>query len=163
MYISISSCKQAKKYGEDIARWMEANAQRLPELGVTPHIIVRCDDVGKIRVTEDIAWYAKFLKKQNLSFKCHESESGKMKGFTVEGNDPKNAHWELVANEGNFGCNGMRHASIDMIDDDVYRQAEDNKWSHIAIFDGDDCAHEDFYPVLLPDAFYADVFNYNGR
>lgn len=165
LYILISSYKQAKKYGKGIVRCMEANARRLMELGVTPHIIVRCDGVPGGGVTEDVALYAKFLKEQNLSFKCHESKSVKTEALTFEGNDPKNAHWELVANEWNFGCSGTRHASIDMIEDDAWGLVDVSNRSYIAIFDGDDLVHEDFYPVLLLNALYANkrVSNYNGR
>ena len=166
LYILISSYKQAGIYGKKIVDSMEANAKHLSELGVTPHIIVRCDgDRENGGITDDIADYACALEGQKISFKCHESTSVKMKDLTFDGNDPMHAHWELVANESNRGCSGTRHASIAMIEEEVKELRKQGKYVYIGIFDGDDWVHEDFYPVLVLNALYtnAPVSNYNGR
>ncbi len=169
LYILISSYKQAEIYGKEIVNSMEANAKNLADLGVTSHIIVRCDgektENGEDVISGDLRTYAKLLNAKEIAFNVHESKSVKPSDFTYEHHKPNEAHWELVANEQNLGCSGTRHESIDAIEKEVNQLSEQGKHVYIGIFDGDDWVHEDFYPVLLLNALYtnAPVSNYNGR
>lgn len=166
LYILVSSYWQASLFGEKVVKSLEANAQNLLELGVTPHIIVRCDgDRENGGITDDIYRYAEELGAEGISFKCHESASVKAAALTFNGNEPKRAHWKLVANERNLGCSGTRHAGIDMIESEVKDLRGQGKYVYVGIFDGDDWVHEDYYLVLLLNALYtkAPVSNYNGR
>ncbi|MBR1843455.1 MAG: hypothetical protein IJ793_01065 [Opitutales bacterium] len=169
LYILLSSYKQAKTYGEKIVNSMEANAKNLADLGVTSHIIVRCDgektENGEDVISGDLWTYAKILNEKKIAFKVHETEGVKPSDFVCEKHNIEDTHWELVANETNLGCSGTRHASIDAIEEEVNQLREQGKYVYIGIFDGDDWVHEDFYPVLLLNALRinAPVSNYNGR
>ena len=168
LYILLSSYKQAKTYGKEIVKSMEANAKNLADLGVTSHIIVRCDgekENGKDVISGDLRTYAEILNEKKIAFKVHETEGVKPSDFEYEYHKPESAHWELIANKGNLGCSGTRHASIDAIEKEVEKLQDLGKNVYIGIFDGDDWVHEDFYPVLLLNALYtnAPVSNYNGR
>lgn len=169
LYILVSSYKQAKIYGSEIVKSLEANAQHLKELGVTPHIVVRCDGEKTEKeehvISGDLRTYAEILNAKQIAFKIHESERVNPLDFKYEYHNPEAAHWELVANESNRGCSGTRHASIAMIEEEVKELRKQGKYVYIGIFDGDDWVHEDFYPVLVLNALYtnAPVSNYNGR
>ena len=70
LYILLSSYKQAKTYGEEIVKSMEANAKNLADLGVTSHIIVRCDgeeENGKDVISGDLRTYAEILNEKNMA------------------------------------------------------------------------------------------------
>ena len=168
LYILISSYRQARTYGTKVVRSMEANAKNLAILGVTTHIIVRCDgenENGQDVISGDLRAYAEILNQEKIAFRIHESERVNLLDFAYEYHQPDTAHWELVANEKNLECSGTRHASIDMIEKEVTALRTQGKNVYIGIFDGDDWVHEDFYPVLLLNAFYSKrpVSNYNGR
>ena len=169
LYILLSSYKQAKKYAEEIVNSMEANAKNLADLGVTPHIIVRCDgektENGEDVISGDLRTYAKILNEKKIAFKVHKSKGVEPSDFDYEYHNLKGAHWELAANEKNLKCSGTRHESIDAIEKEVNQLSEQGKHVYIGIFDGDDWVHEDFYPVLLLNALRtnAPVSNYNGR
>ena len=168
LYILLSSYRQAETYAEKIVNSMEANAKNLADLGVTSHIIVRCDgekENGQDVISGDLWTYAEILNAKKIAFKVHKSEGVEPSNFQHEYHKPEGAHWELVANEKNLGCSGTRHASIDMIEEEVKQLKAQAKYVYIGIFDGDDWVHEDFYPVLLLNALYtnAPVSNYNGR
>ena len=169
LYVLISSYKQAETYGEKIVNSMEANAKNLADLGVTSHIIVRCDgektENGEDVISGDLRTYAKILNEKKIAFKVHKSKGVEPSDFDYEYHNLKGAHWELAANEKNLKCSGTRHESIDAIEKEVNQLSEQGKRVYIGIFDGDDWVHEDFYPVLLLNALYtnASVSNYNGR
>jgi hypothetical protein len=168
LYILVSSYEQAKTYGSEVIKSLEANAKHLMELGVTPHIVVRCDakrtENEKPVVSGDLRMYAEILNEEKIAFKVHESKGVEPSDFQYEYHKPASAHWEFVANDKNLGCSGTRHASIDMIEEKVKNLRDQGKHVYIGIFDGDDWVHEDFYPVLLLNALYAKkrVSNYNG-
>lgn len=168
LYILVSSYRQAQSYGSKVIESLEANAKHLQEFGITPHIIVRCDgekENGQDVISGDLLQYAKCLNAKKIAFKVHESESVKSLDFNYEHHHPEAAHWELVANERNLGCSRTRHASIDMIEEEIKKLMEQNRSVYIGIFDGDDWVHEDYYPVLVLNALYANarISNYNGR
>ncbi len=169
LYILVSSYRQAQSYGSKVIESLEANAKHLQEFGVTPHIIVRCDGEktahGEYVIFGDLRKYADCLDMKKIAFKVHASESVNPSDFNYEHHNPEAAHWELVANETNLGCSRTRHASIDMIEEETKELLKGGKCVYIGIFDGDDWVHEDYYPVLVLNALYANarISNYNGR